>query len=422
MSVPLPGQQPSKRLTPLRLVSVASEEVRVRERLRSLDVFRGMTVAAMLLVNDPGNDHAVYAQLRHAHWNGWTVADLVFPFFLFVVGITTHLSLSARAELGDEGAVRRQVLRRGLLIFAIGFLINWQPFYQFGTIAGHPDPTFLDRVIERMREVRFLGVLQRIGLAYMGGALLGWHASAKRLLATAAALLLGYWIAMSVIPIPGPEHADHRGDTLAGWVDRGVLDWSRWGMGNHIWAGSVSFDPEGILSTIPAIATVLLGMLAGRWLVQRERPLGERLNGMFAVGAIAIAVGLVWGAAFPINKNIWSSSFVLFTAGFASITLATIMWLVDERRVRAWSKPFVVFGTNPLLAFVGSELMAVLLYSSIKVRLHGELVSAHVLIHDYAFASWLPARMASLGFAIWFVLVWYGILLVLYRKRIILKV
>jgi predicted acyltransferase len=176
---------------------------RSRERLLSLDVFRGLTVAGMLLVNDPGTWSAIYPPLEHATWNGWTPTDLVFPFFLFIVGVTTHLSLSPRRARGDdEGEIRRQILRRGALIFLVGFLVNGFPFFTWGDVAGVADPTFLQRFVDRFYHWRVMGVLQRIGLAYMFAALITQRASVKRIVWACGALLLGYWVVMTTLPVP----------------------------------------------------------------------------------------------------------------------------------------------------------------------------------------------------------------------------
>ena len=402
-------------------------ERRVGRRSRSLDVFRGLTIVGMLLVNAPGDASAVYTQLRHSPWNGWTGADLVFPFFLFVVGITTHLSLRSRAARGaDDLAIRRQILRRGALIFLIGFLLNWFPFYQYGTIAGHAAPSFLDRVLGRLHEVRFLGVLQRIGIAYIVAALVSWRAPTRRVIGIAVVLLVGYWAALTLIPVPGEgalgaAFLDDEARNLSAWVDHLTLDWTRWGLGNHIWDGSVVFDPEGLFSTIPAIATTLLGVVAGRW-QGADRPIDERVRGLVLAGLVLTCAGLVWGTVFAINKNLWTSSYVLFTAGAACLTLGAITWLVDVRQWQGWTEPFVTFGVNPITAYVGAELSAVLLDSTIKFRVDGRLASAHAMFYEHALASWLAPRPASLAYALCFVGLWYGILLLLDRRGIRIKV
>ena len=192
-------------------------------------------------------------------------------------------------------------------------------------------------------------------------------------------------------------------------------------MGNHVWASSKTWDPEGILSTIPAIGTVLLGNLAGRW-IATARPLADRLSAMFAIGALLMVGGLMWHWVFPINKSLWTSSYVLFTAGMAAVTLGTIMWIVDVMQVRGWTKPFVIYGTNPLIAFAGSGVMARLIYSIFKVESEGKPIALQAWIHQTFFASWLSPMNASLAFAIAFVLLWLGILTLLYRRGIFLKV
>jgi len=398
-----------------------------RERLQSLDVFRGLTIAGMLLVNNPGTWSAIYPPLEHATWNGWTPTDLIFPFFLFIAGVTTHLSLTARRARGDdEGAIRRQIIRRGLLIFLLGFLVNGFPFFTWGDVAGVADPTFIQRVVDRLYHWRIMGVLQRIGLAYMIGGLLSQGKSVKRQVATIAVLLYGYWFAMTLLPVPdsGAMGLLVLGDaprTMAAWWDRLLLDWSRFGLGNHLWVSSKTWDPEGIFSTIPAIATAMLGNLAGQWLSVR-RTLNERLNGMFAVGAIGMMAGLMWNWSFPINKSLWTSSYVVFAAGMATLSIATIMWVVDVQHIRGWTKPFVVYGMNPMVAFVGSGVMARCIYSIFTVNYNGTKISLEAAIYRSLFASWLEPVNASLAFAITFVTFWFLILYVLYRKRIFFKV
>ncbi|HEX2716858.1 MAG TPA: heparan-alpha-glucosaminide N-acetyltransferase domain-containing protein [Gemmatimonadaceae bacterium] len=392
-----------------------------RERLLALDVFRGLTVAGMLLVNDPGSWSYIFPPLEHAPWHGWTPTDLIFPFFLFIVGITTELSLGARRARGaSDRDLALAILRRGGLIFLLGFLLNWFPFWQWGTIQSLPDAGFWDRVLWRIDHVRVFGVLQRIGLAYIIGGLLTLRTTLKQQVVILAVLLYGYWFAMALLPVPdtgalGALMLDSKGGTLAAWLDRAVLG------AKHIWSGGVVYDPEGILSTIPAAGTVILGVLAGRW-IGSPRPLAERLNGLFAGGALAAVAGMMWHWSFPINKSLWTSSYVVFTAGVACLTLGTIMWLVDVHRVTGWTKPFVVYGMNPLIAFLGSGLMARMIYSIWKVQVDGRPVAAQAAFHQAVFASWLPPRLASLCFALTFVLFWYAVLALLHRKRIYLKV
>jgi predicted acyltransferase len=391
-------------------------------------VFRGLTVAGMLLVNDPGTWSAIYPPLRHADWHGWTPTDLIFPFFLFIVGITTQLSISARRARGDdERAIRRQILRRGALIFLFGLLVNGFPYFTWGAVPGNPDPSVFDRIVDRLETWRIMGVLQRIGIAYLVSALIATRATVRTQVIVTAALLIGYWFAMTVLPVPGANGTPGalllgRGETtLAGYIDRLVFDWSEYGLGNHLWTGSRTWDPEGLLSTTGAIATALLGNLAGRW-IGRPIPLIDRIAGMAAVGAIGMMVGLMWHWSFPINKGLWTGSYVVFTGGMASLSLATIMWLVEVHNVRGWTRPFVIYGLNPMVAFVGSAIMARLIYSIIKVELNGQRVALQAAIYQTAFASWLSPQNASLAFALTFVAFWFGVLSLLYRRGIVFRV
>jgi predicted acyltransferase len=256
---------------------------------------------------------------------------------------------------------------------------------------------------------------------YICAGLLTLKTTLKQQIIIIATLLFGYWFAMTLIPVPGENaigavmlHTKDR--NLAAYLDRLILGT------NHTWIGSVTFDPEGPMSTLPAIGTAVLGVIAGRWIALKQKSLLERITGLFAAGSIAMMVGLMWSWSFPINKNLWTSSYVIFTAGMACLALATIMWIVDSCDVKWWTKPFVVFGVNPIVAFVGSGVMARLIYTLWHVNYNGKPTAVQDAIYQSVFLPWLPARVASLAFAICFVLLWYGILLVLYRRKIILKV
>ena len=394
-----------------------------RERLVSLDVFRGLTVAGMLLVNDPGSWAHIYPPLEHAAWHGWTPTDLIFPFFLFIVGITTELSLGARRARGaDDRAIVRQVVRRGLLIFLFGLVLNAFPFFQWGEITGLADPSFAGRVLYRVEHLRVMGVLQRIGLAYLAAGLVTVRTTWRQQAAVVAGILVGYWalMALAAVPptgLPGWTVWDKPGTTVDAWLDRVVLT------PNHLWIGGDGVrDPEGLLSTLPAVASVMIGALAGRWIGQQRRPLAERLNGLYAAGALGMAAGLAWDWVFPINKSLWTSSYALFAGALACVALATCMWLVDVQKLTAWTRPFVVYGTNPMLAFLGSGLMARLVYSIFKADLGGERVSLVEWAYRQVYAPWLPPRAASLGFALTFVGFWYLVLRWCYKRGIVFRV
>lgn len=371
-----------------------------RERVRALDAFRGITIAGMLLVNNPGTWSAIYPPLRHAEWHGWTPTDLIFPFFLFIVGITTELSLSARARRGDSaGLLTRRVLIRGGAIVALGLLLHAFPFFP----------------LSRWETLRFPGVLQRIGVCFVAAALLARGRSDRSIVGTTAVLLAGYWLVQALVPPPGAAHAslDDPDGTLSAWIDRSIF-------GPHLWSASKTWDPEGLLSTVPAIGTCLLGILAGRRLSD-PRPMAERLAALFGWGALGMMTGLVWGWFLPINKNLWTGSYVLFTAGMGATVLATMSWLMEGDRFRWASRPLITFGLNPITAFVGSGAMARVL-GLVRVPRGGESVPIQRVIFESLFGLWLPPRVASLAYAFTFVLVWYGILLLMQRRGWILRV
>ena len=329
----------------------------VSNRIDALDAFRGFTVAGMLLVNNPGTWSAIYAPLRHAEWHGWTAADLIFPFFLFIVGITTELS--RKEPLG--------IVRRGFLIVLCGLLLNAFPYF-------------------RLDELRFTGVLQRIGVVYMVAALIAYKASRRAIAAIVMAILVGYWALLSLGPLEPPDA------TIAARVDRALIAEA------HLWKQSRTWDPEGVLSTLPAIATALLGVLVTPWVRARK------VSYLTIFGAVAIAAGLAWGLVFPFNKNLWTSSYVVFTAGAASVVLALWMWKLP-------AKPFVVFGVNPLLAFIGSGAMARLLgISGLQSRTYRTF-----------FKPYFEPQLASLLSGLAFVLFWYVVLLILYKRRVFLR-
>ncbi len=400
---------------------------RTTERLISLDVFRGMTVAGMLLVNNPGTWSAIYPPLEHAEWNGWTPTDLIFPFFLFIVGITTELSLRARRARGDdESAILRQILKRGALIFLFGFLLSGFPFFTWP--PNMPGAGFGERVVDRLEHWRVMGVLQRIGVAYLVGGLLTWRTTLRQQVGIVAALLFGYWALQTLVPVPdtgvpGRFVLDKPDQLLSAWLDRTVF-----GL-NHLWSGSKTWDPEGLLSTIPAVGTMMLGTFAGKSIGRTQVPLTERLAGLFAVGALAMMLGLMWNWVFPINKSIWTSSYVIFTAGMGAVSLATCMWIIDVMQWRRWTFPFVVYGTNPMLAFLGSGLMARGIASiwtwetSPATALQpATRISAQTFVFKTVYASWLPPREASLAYAVCFVLLWFLILWAAWKRGYVLKV
>lgn len=380
-----------------------------------------MTVAGMLLVNNPGDWDHIFEPLEHAKWNGWTPTDLIFPFFLFIVGVTSYLSLSQRRARGDdEGAIVRQILRRGVLIFAFGLFLAWFPGFMWGQIASIPNATFMDRVVYRLEHLRIMGVLQRIAVAYVIGALITLRGTWKQHAMVLVGILLGYWALMTlvVVPdrgVPGWQLLDQPDAVLSAWVDRMVFG------ANHLWITAKTWDPEGLLSTLPAVGTMMLGQFVGRWISQ-PKPIAGRLNGLFAAGAALMMVGSMWHWIFPINKTLWTSSYVVFTAGMAMVALATCMWVIDVQGWKRWTKFFVIYGTNPMIAFLGSGLMARLTVTLWKVPTADGPESVSWVFYQAVYAPILEPRVASLSYAVTFVLFWFVILWALWRKQIFLKV
>ena len=366
-------------------------------RLDSLDAFRGLTIAAMLLVNNPGSWSHVYAPLRHAAWHGWTPTDLIFPFFLFIVGVAMTFSLARRsAEHGSAAPLLVAGWKRAAILIALGLFLN-----AFGTW----DPATL----------RIPGVLQRIGLAYAIALPIVLFVRPRAQGALAAAILIGYWALLTRVPLPdGSAPSLEAGRDLGAWIDRAVFGQA------HLWAQSRTWDPEGLLSTLPAVATVLAGVFAGRWIRSRTRR-QDVTTGLCTAAAAALALGWLWGLVFPINKNLWTSSYVLFTAGCAGLLLAGMHWIMDVQGRRAWARPLVVFGTNAIAAFFLSSLFSRVL-GMVRIPTDGGAVTLKTWLWTRVFEPLAPPRAASLAFAATYVLLWLAVLAVLHRRRIFIRV
>ena len=372
------------------VVSADETAVAGAERLLALDTFRGITIAGMILVNNPGTWDAVYSPLRHADWNGWTPTDLIFPFFLFIVGVSIALALGRRVSAGGPNRkLYLKIIRRSAIIFALGLIIYGFPYYQLSTW-------------------RIPGVLQRIAVCYLIASIVflktGWKGQAI----IATLLLVSYWLLMVLVPVPGYGRGDLSMEgNLAAYVDRTLL-------AAHTW--KPLYDPEGLLSTIPAIATALFGVMAGAWLAS-TRDRFEKTAGLFVAGAVGIIIGWAWGAWFPINKALWTSSYTVFTAGMALQFLALCYWLVDIKEYRRWTKPFVIFGVNAIAVYVLSSIMEIALDTW-----HIAGATIKEFLFDKLFASWASPINASLLWAISYVLFWLGIMTLLYRRKIFIKV
>jgi len=368
--------------------------MQIRNRLVSLDVFRGITVAAMILVNNPGSWNSVYPPLLHAKWNGCTPTDLIFPFFLYIVGVSIHFAYQQVISAGVNKDIFIKIIKRTLIIFLLGILMAWFP----------------DFSIERLSTLRIPGVLQRISIVFLISSIIYLKTNWLSQIRIALVLLLGYYLLMTLIPVPGVGYANLEPATnLGAWLDFLLLK-------GHLWAQSKTWDPEGILSTLPAIATGILGMLTGQLFQRLEEPL-ERVVWMFFLGALLIVSGLAWGMIFPINKSLWTSSYVLYTSGIAMQFLAGCYWLVDVRGNSKWAKPFIYYGTNAIFVFVASGLLA---KSMIRIKV-GE-ISLWSFLYQNLYASWLPEKMASLLFAVTLILLFLIILRTMYRRKIFIKV
>jgi predicted acyltransferase len=369
------------------------------QRLVSLDVFRGLTMAAMVIVNDPGDWNYSYVPLLHAEWNGWTPTDLIFPFFLFIVGVSMTLS---RSTVGSGW----RVVRRGLLIMALGWLLAGFPYFRLATL-------------------RIPGVLVRIGLCYLASVgvfrltrprlVPDDRRHAVRLSWWIAGLTLSYWLAMVFAPYPGHNPGDMTpAGNLGAFIDRAWLGQ------NHMW-GKRPWDPEGLLSTVPAIASTLMGVVAGFWL-RGPASGGTKAMVLAAAGIAAMAIGLAWDLVFPINKNLWTSSYAWFTGGAGACGLAACYFLIDVRGWRWWTRPFVVLGVNAIALFVLAGLSAKILLLVKVADAAGKAVSLYAFIYRRWYEPLASPVNASLLFALTYLAVLYGILWVMYRRRIFLKV
>jgi predicted acyltransferase len=380
-------------------------------RLESLDIFRGLTIAGMILVNNPGSasywplDHADELMTAHpsgwypGKWwvdvNGWTPTDLIFPFFLFIVGASMVLSFAARRARGDSRlALMKHVARRSALILMIGYAIRILPYVD-------------------LSHMRYPGVLQRIALVYLCASVIALWTSTRARIIWIAGLLAAYYAVSRFVLVPGCDPAMWMTQhcSLAGFIDRKL-------MFGHLYRRD--FDPEGLFSTFPAIATTLLGTLVGESL-RGAASLPQKLRGLLIAGVTGVAGGYAWHPWLPISKPLWTSSYVLFTAGAACLLLALCWWLIEMRGWRAWSKPFLWLGSNAILVYALSTFLGKL-GSIIKVSDGGETIAIQTWIYEHWFAPLAQERNASLAFAISYLALWTLVAWGLYRKKIFVKV
>ncbi len=360
-------------------------------RLVSLDVFRGGTIAAMILVNNQIGGGA-YGPLQHAEWHGWTFTDLVFPSFLWIVGVAMTLSLAKRVAQGDErGRLMLHIVRRAALIFGIGLLLNLIPAFDFS-------------------HVRIPGVLQRIGLCYLvAGAVFLYFGTVGRIVWTV--LLLGvYWLLMALFDVPGCGAGNYSMDcNFAKWID-GML------LSGHMWSRSKTWDPEGLVSTLPAVCNTLFGIFAGQILAARHKSAEERAVWLFVAGNLLIFGGMMSSTWQPVNKQLWTVPYALWTSGIAYVIFAICYWLVDQRGWQRWKAPFVIFGVNALAMFVVSGMFGRLMS---RVKVGGKSLGTMVW---QGFYSGFGAANGSLLYGLTHVLACFAVAWLMYRRGWILKV
>ena len=370
-----------------------SDPIAPPARLASLDAFRGLTIAAMILVNNPGDWLCAYWPLLHVKWHGWTPTDLIFPFFLFMVGMS--LSFSRRVEFGPA-------LVRAAKLVGLGLFLNLYPYFAFA-------------------ELRLPGVLQRIGICYLAAFAVKRWLRPRGQAVLVAVLLVGYWVLMTQVTGPEGHPPNLEMETnLAAQLDRLLL-------GSHVWASAGTWDPEGVLSTLPAIATTVLGLLVGGWVRAGREPFSTT-RGLLLGGLGLTALGVLWAEAapawlaFPINKSIWTPPFVLLTGGLAAASFGLLYWIVDVAGWRSWARPFGTYGKNAIAVYVGSGLLADTLDAIRWAGANGVETSLGEWLYQALFASWLPCSEASLAWALSMVFLFYLVAFWMDRRGVYLKV
>jgi predicted acyltransferase len=403
-------------------------------RLKSLDVFRGIAIASMILVNNPGSWEQVYPPLEHAEWHGCTPTDLVFPFFLFIVGCAMSFSLSKYTlTTKKSGAAKSQLLeteeqknadkkpascfllpasniywriaRRAAILFILGLLLN--------TSSIALDVVLNSAPVENFGKIRIMGVLQRIGLAYFISAIAILNLSPRNQKLLAVAVLLGYWGALTVFAVGGYTAGPLTPEgNLGGYVDRLILG------SQHLYKGG-PFDPEGLFSTLPAVVTVLTGYFTGEWL--RVEPIKTRTSMNLAIcGLSCVVIGHLWGFSFPINKQLWTSSYVVFTAGWALLLLAACYETIEVRDWK-WGRPFEIMGVNAIFLFVASGIVARILLKT-HIGSGENAPTTYTWIYENCFLPWAGPLNGSLAFAMTAVLFWWLILYGMYRRGWAIKI
>jgi len=366
----------------------------LNSRLIALDVLRGLTIALMILVNTPGSWSNVYPPLLHAKWHGFTPTDAVFPFFLFIVGVSIHFAFKKYKSEQYSRALLK-IGKRTFIIFTIGFFLNLYPKFNFET-------------------VRIFGVLQRIAIAYGIGAVLCLLLNKKMLVFTLISILLVYW---GLLYFLVPDNPYEPQTNLVGKIDLFLLG------PEHVWKGlGFPFDPEGLLSSLPAIGTVIIGNFTGQLITKSNSNLNT-FKTLFFYGSILVVIGWLWGEIFPINKSLWTSSYVVFSAGLAMMFLALLIWIIDIKCYKKWAMPFIHFGTNPLFIFVFSGLYVKSIIYLIKfTNDQGETITGYKSLYNEIFVPLAGKMNGSLLFALTHILFFWVLVYILFKKKIFIKI
>jgi len=376
------------------------------KRLVSLDFFRGATVAAMILVNNPGSWSHIYDPLKHASWHGWTPTDLIFPFFLFIVGVSIVLAFTKAKKKGiEDSELVKKTLIRAAKIFGLGLALSAFPYLTFSPDFG---------LHNNLSDLRIPGVLQRIAICYAVGSILFLYTKPKTQMITLIGLLVGYWLLMIGIPVPnfGAGAIDTADGNLAAFIDQQILS-------GHMW--KEAWDPEGLLSTLPAIGTTLIGIWTGRMLMSDKESESSRTLQFFIWGFILIIIGYIWSWVFPINKNIWTSSYTLFTGGQAMCIFGLCYWFLDIKEKQRFTNWGVAFGINAITVFFLSGVIARVL-SMITFNYGNQMYSIKGWIYEVVLKSVASPINASILYAIIWIILFWGLARWMQKKNIIIKV
>ena len=377
-------------------------------RLLSLDAFRGITIAAMILVNTPGSWGYVYAPLRHADWHGWTPTDLIFPFFLFIMGVAMTFSIQTRIGVDFKSDIYKKVIKRSVILFLLGVLLNFYPFGIPFTSDGWSNFSF-SSIIDTFLDIRIMGVLQRIALCYLFTSIMIIHLIRRDQFYAAFGLLAVYAIAILLYGHLTLE------DNLARTIDLAIFS-----SANMYSVRGMPFDPEGLFSTIPAIVTTLSGVFVGNLLRGHLSP-KEKATQLVLWGLAGILLGNGLNILIPINKQLWTPSYVFLTSGWACLILALFYWLMDIKKTNLWAKPFIVLGGNSLFLFFASGILVRTLFR-IKIATEETTLSLYSWLYNSFFVPWAGELNGSLFFAITWILLWLGVLWLFYVKKIFIKI